>query len=275
MSFLTTQPEALAYAAGKLQTLGSAMAAESAAVAAPTTGLAPAAADEVSALQAAIFSAYGDLYQSVNTQAATIHQQFVNTLSTSAGSYATTEAANSAATALPFASSGPSAAAATPVVPAGLSSGFANVVNIGAGNWSSAASDLLGMANGGLLPPEAAGLGSGLGGAAGLASAPAASLAGTTGPAGFGATPISAGLAQATTVGRLSVPPSWAAGPGAPTATPSAPTLAGWTGAAPQGPSVTTLPAGIPSVATAGRGGGLGAPRYGVKPTVMGRPAGV
>jgi hypothetical protein len=57
MSFVTTQPEALAYAAGKLQTLGSAMADESAAAAAPTTGVVPAAADEVSALQATIFAA--------------------------------------------------------------------------------------------------------------------------------------------------------------------------------------------------------------------------
>ena len=61
MSFVTTQPEALAYAAGKLHTLGSAMATESAAVAHPTTGVVPAAADEVSALQATIFAAYGTL----------------------------------------------------------------------------------------------------------------------------------------------------------------------------------------------------------------------
>ncbi len=271
MSFLTTNPEALSYAAGKLQTLGAAMAAESAAAAGPTTGVAPAAADEVSALQAAIFSAYGDLYQSVNAQAATIHQQVVNTLGTSAGSYATTEAANSAA-ALPFAGA-PTAASALSAP--SLNSGFANIVNIGAGNWSSAASDLLTMANGGLLPPEAGGLGTTTGAAAGLASAPTGALAGATGPAGFGATPIAAGLGQATSVGRLSVPPSWAAGPGVPAATPSGPTLAGWTEPAPQGPSVTTVPAGMPAVAAAGKAGGLGAPRYGVKPTVMGRPTGV
>ena len=39
------------------------------------------------------------------------------------------------------------------------------------------------------------------------------------------------------------------------------------------GKLATTLPAGVPSVATATKAGGLGAPRYGVKPTVMGRPA--
>jgi hypothetical protein len=33
------------------------------------------------------------------------------------------------------------------------------------------------------------------------------------------------------------------------------------------------MPAGVPSVASAGRSGyGLGAPRYGVKPTVMPKP---
>ncbi|MCA2291791.1 hypothetical protein JF736_24875, partial [Mycobacterium avium] len=37
---------------------------------------------------------------------------------------------------------------------------------------------------------------------------------------------------------------------------------------------VTAVPGGVPSMATAGRGGyGLGAPRYGVKPTVMPKPA--
>lgn len=48
MSFLTTQPEELAAAAGKLETIGSAMVAQNAAAAAPTTtGVIPAAADEI------------------------------------------------------------------------------------------------------------------------------------------------------------------------------------------------------------------------------------
>ena len=56
----------------------------------------PAAADEVSALTAAQFAAHAQLYQAVAAQAAAIHEQFVNTLGTSAGSYAATEAANAA-----------------------------------------------------------------------------------------------------------------------------------------------------------------------------------
>ncbi|UXA05097.1 PE domain-containing protein [Mycobacterium sp. SMC-2] len=275
MSFVITQPEALLYAAGKLEALGSALAAESAAAAPPTTAIAPAAADEISALQAALFTAYGELYQSINAQAASIHQQFVETLDTSAGSYQTAEATNSAATASPFAAAPAVNGAATPAAaadpPAG--SGLLNIGDIGVGNFGSATSDLLAMAGGGLLVrPE------GLSGPASSALAGTTltdtvqPLAGTPQPAGAAGAPMVAGLGQATAVGRLSVPPSWAAGASAPTTPPAAPTLTGWTTAAPQGPSVAGVPAGMPAVATAGKLGGLGAPRYGVKPTVMGRP---
>jgi PE family len=97
MSFVTTQPEALTAAAVSLQGIGSAMSAQNAAAAAPTTGVVPAAADEVSALTAAQFAAHAQMYQAVSAQAAAIHEMFVNTLGTSAGSYATTEAANTVA----------------------------------------------------------------------------------------------------------------------------------------------------------------------------------
>jgi hypothetical protein len=97
MSFVTTQPEVLAAAAGNLQAIGSTMAAHNAAVAAPTTGVIPAAADEVSALTAAQFATHAQMYQAVSAQAAAIHEMFVNTLGTSAGSYAVTEAANAIA----------------------------------------------------------------------------------------------------------------------------------------------------------------------------------
>ncbi len=97
MSFVTTRPEALTAAASALQNLGTSMAAEDAAASAPTTGVVPAAADPVSALQAAQFSAYGTWYQQVSGQAATIRQMLVSTLGTSAGSYGETEAANQTA----------------------------------------------------------------------------------------------------------------------------------------------------------------------------------
>jgi hypothetical protein len=97
MSFVTTQPEALAAAAGGLQSIGSAVAAGNMAAAAPTTGVVPAAADEVSALTAAQFAAHAVLYQTFSAQATAIHELFVNTLQTSAGSYAAAEAINAAA----------------------------------------------------------------------------------------------------------------------------------------------------------------------------------
>lgn len=97
MSFVTTQPEALAAAAGSLQGIGSALNAQNAAAATPTTGVVPAAADEVSPLTAAQFAAHAQIYQAVSAQAAAIHEMFVNTLQMSSGSYAATEAANAAA----------------------------------------------------------------------------------------------------------------------------------------------------------------------------------
>jgi hypothetical protein len=97
MSFVSTQPEALTVAAGTLQGIGSSMSAQNAAAAAPTTGVVPAAADQVSALTAAQFAAHAQMYQAVSAQAAAIHEMFVNTLGISAGSYAATEAANATA----------------------------------------------------------------------------------------------------------------------------------------------------------------------------------
>ncbi|WP_067976147.1 PE family protein [Mycolicibacter icosiumassiliensis] len=97
MSFVTTQPEALLAAVANLRTIGSSMAAHSAAAAAPTTGVVPAAADEVSALTAAQFAAHAEAYQTVSAQAAAVHEMFVNTLSNGANAYAATEAANAAA----------------------------------------------------------------------------------------------------------------------------------------------------------------------------------
>ena len=97
MSFVTIQPETLAIAAGNLQSIGSAMAADNAAAAAPTTGVVPAAADEVSALTATQFATHAGIYQAISAQAAAVHDMFVTTLGSSAGSYAATEAANATA----------------------------------------------------------------------------------------------------------------------------------------------------------------------------------
>jgi ABC-type cobalamin/Fe3+-siderophores transport system ATPase subunit len=97
MSFVSIVPEMLSAAAGNLQSIGSAVNARNAAALAPTTGLVPAAADEVSALTAMQFVAHAQMYQTVSAQATAIHQMFVSVLAASAGSYANTEAANAAA----------------------------------------------------------------------------------------------------------------------------------------------------------------------------------
>jgi hypothetical protein len=97
MSYVTTQPEALTAAAANLAAIGIMMSAQNSAAAAPTTGVAPAAADEVSALAASQFAVHAQMYQAVSTQAEAIHQLFVSTLGTSATSYAATEAANAIA----------------------------------------------------------------------------------------------------------------------------------------------------------------------------------
>jgi PE family len=97
VSFVSMQPAELTAAAGNLQGMGSIMTAQSAAAAAPTTGVIPAAADEVSALTAAQFATHAEMFQVVSAQAAAIHDMFVNTLSASAGSYAATEVANASA----------------------------------------------------------------------------------------------------------------------------------------------------------------------------------
>ena len=97
MSFVTTQPQMLSAAAGDLHGIGSVLSAGNAAAAGPTTGVVPAAADEVSALTAAQFGAHAQMYQAISAQAALIHEMFVNTLGASAGSYAATEAANAVA----------------------------------------------------------------------------------------------------------------------------------------------------------------------------------
>lgn len=96
-SFVTAHPEVLAAAAGDLHGVGAEMATQNAAAAGPTSAVVPAAADEVSMLTAAQFAAHAGGYQTVAAQAAAIHEMFVNTLGTSAASYAATEAANASA----------------------------------------------------------------------------------------------------------------------------------------------------------------------------------
>ncbi len=281
MSFVKTVPEELAAAAAKLEAIVSSLSAQHAGAAAATTTIAPAAADPVSLKQAALFSTYGTQYQATATQASTEQQQYVSTLNQSSGTYAATEASNSAQQSLD---------------PASLINKLYNFLNnsnglfspsssgttIGMdemGNFASGYSDTIGMGGGGLLAAVSAPADAGAD-LAGLAGA--TDLAGTTTPAvgsglaGMGAMPVAAGVGQATMVGKLSVPPSWAGTVTTVSSTaPMGLPTAGWTAAAPQAGPGTLIP-GMPGMGAAARNSaGFGAPRYGVKPIVMPKPTAV
>ena len=91
----------------------------------------------------------------------------------------------------------------------------------------------------------------------------------------MGVMPV-AGMGSATMVGNLSAPPSWAGGVATPAAAAALrPINVGWTGAAPSAGTGGIIP-GMPGMGGAARNSaGFGAPRYGVKPIVMPKPAAV
>jgi hypothetical protein len=294
MAYVSTAPAAIAAAATQLEGIGNSFSAESAAAASPTTALAPAGSDEVSALQAGVFSTYGQLYQTVSAQAAAIHQQFVNTLQSSSGSYTDTEAANqaqAAASSLSGAAKPADALGSLTSFISGITSFLGNSFGTGTGglnsnmvqvpldevgNFASAESDLIGMGGGGLMTalagPSTAGADiGGLGSALATDVTPVAAVGGA---GGMGAAPVLAAAGGGSSIGQLSVPPSWAGGAGIPAAsTPVTLASQSWTAGAPTGGMSTGAPgtmAGMPAVANGGRGGSsFGAPRYGVKPKVM------
>src|SRR5258705_1252578 len=80
--------------AADVESIGSALNAANLAAAVPTTGLAAAAADEVSAAVAALLAKYGQEYQALSAAASAFRQQFVQALSAGAGSYVAAEAAS-------------------------------------------------------------------------------------------------------------------------------------------------------------------------------------
>ncbi|WP_459797751.1 PE family protein, partial [Mycobacterium riyadhense] len=94
MSIVNVIPEMLTTAAADVARIGSSLSAANRAAAAPTSGVLAAGADEVSAAIASLFSGYARDYQALSAQVAGFHQQFVEALTASAGSYAAAEAAN-------------------------------------------------------------------------------------------------------------------------------------------------------------------------------------
>ena len=94
MSFLIAAPEYVTAAASDLANIGSTISSANAAAATPTSAVLAAGGDEVSAAVAAVFGAHAQAYQAISTQAAAFHQQFVQLMNGSAGSYAAAEATN-------------------------------------------------------------------------------------------------------------------------------------------------------------------------------------
>jgi triacylglycerol lipase len=94
MSYVIAAPEIMTAAATDLATIGSAVDAAHAAAAPATTGIVAAAQDEVSSAIAALFSAHGQGFAALGARWNAAAEQFVAALKSSAGSYASTEAAN-------------------------------------------------------------------------------------------------------------------------------------------------------------------------------------
>jgi PE family len=94
VSLLGVVPELLESAAADLKSIAATLDAAHAAAAAPTTGIAAAGADEISAAVASLFSGHGQAFQALSAQASTFHQQFVQALSSAGFSYRSAEAAN-------------------------------------------------------------------------------------------------------------------------------------------------------------------------------------
>ena len=94
MSSVIAAPQLLATAAADLADIGTTVSEANGAAAAVTTGLLPAAQDEVSEAVAALFGGYAQEYHALTAQAAEFHERLVQTLGASAGSYAAAEGAN-------------------------------------------------------------------------------------------------------------------------------------------------------------------------------------
>ncbi|WP_156452636.1 PE family protein, partial [Mycobacterium gordonae] len=94
MSFVIAAPELMAAAAAQASGIGLSVSTANAAAAASTTGVLAAAADEVSAAIAALFSGHGAAYQLVSVQAEAFQSQFARALSNAGASYAAAEAAS-------------------------------------------------------------------------------------------------------------------------------------------------------------------------------------
>ncbi len=92
MSYVIAAPEMMTAAAADVATIGATLDVANKAAALPTVAVTPAAADEVSASIAQLFSVHAQEYQAAARQAAAFQEQFVENLVRSSGWYAFIEA---------------------------------------------------------------------------------------------------------------------------------------------------------------------------------------
>lgn len=118
-------PESLITAARDLMAIGSDINFAHLEAAAPTTNIASAASDEVSTAIVDVFGAHAVDFQKVASRAAQFHDQFIQTLTGGANTYASAEAANLAALTLGDA---PLVAAALPAE----DNGWVTLIQLGA-----------------------------------------------------------------------------------------------------------------------------------------------
>ena len=99
MSYVMATPELMAAAATDLAAIGSTLRAAHLAAAVPTVGVIPAAADEVSAGVAQVFSQAAQSFQGLVGKASAYGEQFAQQLTAGGGAYAAAEAVNAASVA--------------------------------------------------------------------------------------------------------------------------------------------------------------------------------
>jgi hypothetical protein len=99
MSYVMAAPEMMAAAATDVAAIGSTLRAAHLAAAAPTVAVLPAAADEVSASIAQVFSQAAQGFQGLVGKASAFGEHFAQQLNAGAGSYAAAEAVNAASVA--------------------------------------------------------------------------------------------------------------------------------------------------------------------------------
>src|SRR6478735_454908 len=91
---LYVSPAVLQWVAANLDSIRENLASATAAAALPTTGMVPAAADEVSAAITSLFSRFGGEYQALAAEAEAFHDQFTRSMAAGGAAYAGAEASN-------------------------------------------------------------------------------------------------------------------------------------------------------------------------------------